>query len=578
MRILDILTSEEKLISEKLMNMGPYMYTPIRYTNADRAYTIIGNAIAKLRSNFNTKIYIFFDIDFDGVASGYIMWTMLKVLGQCNPLNIIPIINRERKHGVNDDIIGIINNDPNAVLTIIVDSSTNLPDLFTKLNCDCVIIDHHDIEISAEQFNGRTQGGEYTIVNNNIDLIEGKSATEVVYEFWQNYSPDVLRDLQLEEWVAVSLYSDVIDTYTEQNLWFTSFLRNLRPTCDLMKIIEPLGLVEVLNGKTCLTRNSISFQLVPLINSCMRMQSGPEMVNTILYRPHILPDFKKCVIKQKEIVEALLKTAKIENYNDVILAQISNTRKKSNRPVFGMAQINAMKQDMVLAGLSESLLAGFNGLLATKISNTENSVTLVYSSIVEDGKTLYKGSIRTQGRYKNINLRAALMKKEGWTASGHGDAFGFSFDRAYGDAHKMAADVAATLLQHTLEAAHITRIPLADYNFFQSLANTMNDEAINDILRIAELNNLKTSSDRYYFEFTVGGGFNVPSAVKVSKSVTEYTILGAGPLKFKLTCYDDEEPKFLAGETYEVYLERTDGYVVHGNISKLTSSHNADVY
>ena len=44
----------------------------------------------------------------------------------------------------------------------------------------------------------------------------------------------------------------------------------------------------------------------------------------------------------------------VENYNDVILAQISNARKKSNRPVFGMAQINAMKQDMVLAGLSES--------------------------------------------------------------------------------------------------------------------------------------------------------------------------------------------------------------------------------
>ena len=126
MRILDILTNEEKTITERLMNFGPYYYTPIKYTNADRAREIIYRAVDKLRVNNKSKIYIFFDIDFDGVASGYIMWTMLKVLCQCNPLNIVPVINRERKHGINDSIIEIINNDKDAVLTIIVDSSTNI--------------------------------------------------------------------------------------------------------------------------------------------------------------------------------------------------------------------------------------------------------------------------------------------------------------------------------------------------------------------------------------------------------------------------------------------------------------------
>lgn len=569
MRILDILTQQEKEITAILMNMGPYHYTPIKYTNADRARDIIYRAVERLRGNSTAQIYIFFDIDFDGLASGYLMWTMLKILGQCNPLNIIPIINRERKHGVNDDIVETINNNPNVVLTIIVDSSTNMPEIFTKLNCDCVIIDHHDVEIASNLLNGYTQGGEYTIVNNNIDSIECKSATEVVYEFWQIYSPDVLADLQLEEWVAVSLYSDVIHTYTEQNLWFTSFLRNLRPNCDIRRIIEPLGLIENLNGKNCLTRNSISFQLVPLINSCMRMQSGPELVNTILYRPHMLPTFKSCVTKQKEIVEALLKTAKIQNYNDVILAQLDATEQQV-RPRTVMDQLRAQKQNRALLGLSPSLLAGFNGLIATKISNAENSVTLVYSQVVEDGKALFKGSIRTQGKYKNINLRALLMQKEGWTASGHSDAFGFSFDLSRGDARIMAADVASTLALSAQTATHITRIPLADYNFFQSLANTINEEAINDTLRIAELNNLKALSDRYYFEFTVGAGFIKPEAVKFSRSITEYTIIGAGLLKFKLTCYDEEMPDFNVGEKYEVYLEGTDGYAVLGNISRLT--------
>lgn len=568
MRIQDILTEEEKKISERLLNMGPYVYTPIKYTNSDAARTIIYKAVTKLIIMPTAKIYIFFDIDFDGLASGYIMWTMLKVLCRCNPMNIIPIINRERKHGINDSIIETINNTDNVVLTIIVDSSSNMPEMFTKLNCDCVIIDHHDIEIDSSLLNGRTANGEYTVINNNIDHIEYKSATEVVYEFWQIYSPDVLTDLQLEEWVAISLYSDVIHTYTEQNLWFTSFLRNLRPNCDIRKIIEPLGLIEEHNGKYCLTRNQISFQLVPLINSCMRMQSGPELVNAILYRPHTLPTFKSYVTKQKDIVEALLKTAKIENYNDVILARLDSTT-TTKRPTTMLEQLQAQKQNRVLTGLSQSLLSGFNGLIATKVSNAENSVALVYSQVEEDGKTIFKGSIRTQGRYKNINLRALLMNKPAWTASGHSDAFGFTYDLSYGDSHTMAADVTATLSLVSQSDTHITRIRLADYNFFQALANTLNTEAITDILRIAELNNLKTLSDRYYFEFQVGAGFVKPETVKYSKSITEFIIIGAGALKFKLTCYDDEMPNFNVGEVYEVYLEGTDSYTVLGNISRL---------
>lgn len=569
MRISDILTEEEKSIAGRLLNFGPYNYTSIKYTNADKAKEIIYHAVDKLRINNQLKVYIFFDIDFDGVASGYIMWTMLKVLCQCNPLNIVPLINRERKHGVNDNIVEIINNDPNAVLTIIVDSSTNMPDIFMRLNCDCVIIDHHDLEVDAKMLNGYTVGGEYTVVNNNVDFIENKSATEVVYEFWQVYSPDVLTDLQLEEWVAVSLYSDVIHTYTEQNLWFTSFLRNLRPNCDIRKIIEPLGLIETLNGKQCLTRNSISFQLVPLINSCMRTQNGPELVNTILYRPHTLPTYKSNVIKQKEIVEALLKTAKIQNYNDVILAQL-NAERPVVRPGNLLTQMQSQKQNRTLLGLSDALLSGFNGLLATKISNIENSVTLVYSRVTEDGKQMFKGSIRTQGHYKDINLRSLLVGKTGWTASGHSDAFGFTYDLTCGDERNMAADVASTLTELSEGSIRITHIPLADYNFFSRLANTMNDEAINDILKIAELNNLKTLNDRYYFEFTIGVGFVKPEPTKYSKSITEYVLLGAGPLKFKLTCYDEEMPNFEFGEKYQVYLESTDGYVVHGTIARLT--------
>lgn len=570
MRLLDILTSEEKEITNILINNGPYEYTPVTYTNSDRAQNLIYKAIQKLKTikETETKIYIFFDIDFDGLASGYITWLLLKELSQCNPLNIIPIINKERKHGINDNIVEIINNTDNVALTIIVDSSTNLTPVFTKLNCDCVIIDHHDIEVDSQLLNGQTAGGEYTVVNNNIDHIEHKSATEVVYELWKNYAPNLLLSLQLEEWVAVSLYSDVIHSYTKQNLWFTKFLRKLRPSCDIRRIVEPLGLIEVRNGIECLSRNQISFQLVPLINSCMRMQCSAELIDTILYRPQMLPTYKSCVLKQKDLVELLYQTATIENYSDVVLAKLQKKVIAKSRNMIDV--LAAQKQNKLLNSVHPSVLDGFNGLLASKISNKFNTVALVYDLVEENGKYFFKGSIRTQGKFKNINLRTLLMNKAGWTASGHSDAFGFTFDTSYGDMYKMASDVSATLTEVKQNTLHITKIPLIDYNFFSKLTNTLNNDAILDILKIAELNNLKTLTDRYCFEIKIGADFVAPSASYYSNAISEHTFTGAGPLKFKLTNYEGEKLTFNPGEVFEVYLEGTDNRIILGTLTRVT--------
>lgn len=300
----------------------------------------------------------------------------------------------------------------------------------------------------------------------------------------------------------------------------------------------------------------------------MRMQCGPELVNTILYRPHMLPTYKSCVVKQKELVEVLRQTATIENYGDVILAKLHKkiTRRSTNL----MEQMQIQKQAQLLNSVHPSVLDGFNGLLATKISDEQNTVTLVYDSYQENDRTILKGSIRTQGKYKNINLRALLMTKPNWTASGHSDAFGFTYDATGRDEHTMAADVISTLGQATQQTGHLTRYRVSDYNFFHALSCTTNPDTVNDILKIAALNNLKTMNDRYYFEFQVGAGFIAPETNRQSTSVTEHIFRGIGPLRFKLTNYGGELPTFQPGETYEVYLEGSDGHTILGNISRLT--------
>ena len=568
MRFIDILTSEERQYIEDMHNKN-YVYTPIKYTNADLATSMLNACFEFMRKEPRAKIAFFFDIDFDGLASGYIARTMVQEVSRVSPDRLITLINKQRVHGLTEAIVSEINSNHEIVLTIIVDSSTNQTELLEQLNCNVIVIDHHDLEVT--KFTGKTKHGDYIIVNNNIDNIKHKSAAEVVYEFWHEISPEVLTNLQLEEWVAISLYSDVIDYNTKQNMWFMSFLYDIGPNRDIRKIIEPLGLLCERDGKQCLTRDKISFSLVPLVNSCMRLQCGRDLIDTIIYRPNTIVTFKNCVLKQKDLTLLLCRLASSTDVEGISFVKINKTL--PNKPLNALSIMQNTKDKALLSSVDESVLDGFNGLIATKYAEANQTTALAYSEIEEDGVKKLKGSVRTGGAYKSLQLRTYLKDKPNWTASGHGDAFGFTYNLTNGSIEEAAKDIKSILSTATTNELHQRVFNMPDYNFLTKLVNTQNTDTVKDILAIAELQNLITVNDRYYFTFTVGEGFRKPVTVHLTAAVAEHIFEGLGQLRIKLKSFNDNLD-FNNGETYEVYLEGVDGNSVLGTLTKLTDTSN----
>lgn len=588
MKFSDILTPTELSIGRALMNKGPYKYCEVLYKNQEYAKQMVDYASAMLKQNRKKKIVIHYDIDFDGIASGHVFRLAFAEYSGCSPDQIIIKINKERKHGATLDFIEEINTYDDVVLVVIVDSSSNEIELIKQLKTSCLIIDHHDLsawtKIGEVDGRGQTQNGCYCVVSNlmqptyledeqsakmRIGGAEEKSAAVVVYELWHYWNKQLIESLYLEEWVAISLYSDVINTLTTQNLWFTDYLRNLRPNCDIRPIIDSLDIVEVHDGKECLTRNGISFQLVPLINSCMRLQCGYDIIETIRYRPHTIIKFKTCVIKQKQILEALMLAIKPQKIHNVVIAKL--TKEISKRPANIMEIMKTGAANAALVGISDSILDGFKGLIATRLADEHNTAAFVYTIVNEDNKTLMKGSGRAGGKYADLSIREILDEKENWTATGHGDAFGFTYDVGHGTAEQMTSDVNSILANIDTINEHLRRFPVLDYNLLNNLANTANPETINDIIMIAELNNLKTQSDHYYFEIKPAMGFVEPEVSNVTSQITESTFKGAGLLSFTLRNYDGLG-EYKTGKTYEIYLENSNGYNVLGTIQEITKT------
>ena len=567
MQLIDILTDTEREIGKQLVNNQAGTYLPIHYTNSVHAESLINKNVQRLKEQPNLVIKIFFDIDFDGISSGYIMWKMLVELCRCDPTRIIPVINKERKHGITPSIVAEINNDINTAMTIIVDSSTNEPDIFTKLNHDVLIVDHHDIEIAADRLTGQTARGQYYVVNNNIDGIQAKSAAEVVYEFWYNISPSVLQSLMLEEWVAVSLYSDIIDILTPQNIWFTSHLRNLRDNCDIMKILKPLDCVDIRDGHLALTKGSINFKLVPLINSCMRMQAGMDLVLCILYRPQTITSFRTCVTQQKELTTALLASMQPEIFGEIQVAQMKKQmKKKSANTLLGMMQ--TAETTKKLNTYSDSVIDGFKGLIAGKLCEAARRTTFVYDIVTIDGEQYMKGSARTTGRLAGVELRKILSKLDGWTASGHGDAFGFTYKLTEGkSARTLAEQVQSIIPQLATAVQHQTRYLVADYNLFSKLTMTENEDTITQIRTIAAVNNIKTHSDQYTFDIVPSGGFIQPAHYQETSSIHSFVFSGPGPLRIQLTAYYGLA-ELEMNNTYQIIIDGCDGNTLLGTIAE----------
>lgn len=331
------------------------------------------------------------DVDMDGLGSGYLFKRFNQTL-ECR-LGTTFIINRDRLHGLDQERVDKINK-LNPSLLIVLDSSSNLIDLITQFNCDVLVVDHHILnEDTLSRLTGKTAGGEYVIVTNMADKSMPENYTEqmsgamvlyaLLYEFNKRYRViDNFSKLNLEQWVAVTLFSDVIPTLNDRNQYFISRLlanSEIEPTLKTL-----MGTVRAQRIDKAL----VNFKIAPLINSTVRAGASLRALDTILYNPQKILELESYRTIQKDILEKAQAAPQV--YADFVLLDITTL----------------------------DIPKGYAGVIASRLGG-EYAGKSVFVYEQEDG--LCRGSFRGSSKRYDYRLN---FEQCGCFAQGHKGAFG----------------------------------------------------------------------------------------------------------------------------------------------------------
>ena len=480
----------------------------------------------------DSKIAIHFDVDFDGIASGYIMNRELIRRGLKKK---IFIINKEKEHGMKQKHADYINNNRCCDLLIVVDSSTNEIDTIRSCNCDVLVIDHHDCSTNVSC--GMCTDGvhQFVIVNSTIecfDFEEGKyelsklkletlenvekccgtnkmSCGLLVYEIMRLWygiynNSDIIDKSRIYQWAAASLYTDQIDLIDERNQWY---IQNMN--CD-KTIDEALLQIGQSIGKYCITMNKsyVQFKLAPLINKAIRAEAGGEVLDRIINKPNTLGELVKYDAKQRDAIETAMKNMKEHSNKSYVMVNITGL------------------------GISKN----YNGVIASRICGDESKNTVVY---LNNG-SIYKGSFR--GRIKGTNYRVQAFNDCGLKAEGHPEAFGFE---AYSEEEIEKALIMCDKIEP--KDKHVKQ--------WVSLGNV--DEDMRGVYHIESLNELRQSRMLLMLAY---GNSNVSSADEIMiVASTKDVVLSELCEKYrKYTWLGDAELiafEALSGEHFNIYAE-----------------------
>lgn len=384
----------------------------IGFVNTIEALELLNKHIAG-----NKPIAVHADIDVDGIGTAYIMYKLLLSQGVINRTGFI--INKEKEHGIMQKHVDYFSKIKIGLL-IVLDSSSNEIEYIKQMNCDVLVIDHH--EILHGELKGKTAGGEYVIVSNMIDnkqaneineWLKGKTnksdeyvadyKTEermscglVLYELLKIYEiaynvDDVLERAMLYQWVGITLFTDAIQLGNERNQYY------IERTVHNMEVEPGLNIMmqKLNNFQAKPDKSFINFTFAPAINKAIRAGASSEALDIVLNRQQDIINLLKYKDEQDSIVE---------NYMEG--TEIHDTYAIKNVSELGIHR-------------------NYCGILATKIREELNKNAAVYI-LNENG--IAEGSFR--GRLSGIDYRKKFEAYEdGIYAQGHKTAFGFKVER-----------------------------------------------------------------------------------------------------------------------------------------------------
>lgn len=372
------------------------------------------DAIEMLHRHINgdQAILVHTDIDMDGIGCAYILHRELLSLGALNRTGFV--INKEKEHGIQQRHVDYIKKVPIGLL-IVLDSSTNELEYIKQMECDVIVVDHH--EILHSELKGKTAKGDYIIVSNMIDNLDVDGTSNwikeistntdeiidifkkdkrmsgglVLYELLRLYqvahnTGNILEKMQLYQWVGITLFTDVISLANARNQFY---IEQTVHTMEIEKGLQVL-LKSITRFQSHIDKYFIEYKLAPTVNKAIRAGGASSALDIILNRQEHISELDQ--YKQSQINAT-------DNFMD------------------GVAQ----RENCALKNITNTNIhRNYSGLLASKICSETNKNSVVF--VVKDGIAM--GSFR--GRYRGVDYRKEFEAFEpGIYAQGHEPAFGF---------------------------------------------------------------------------------------------------------------------------------------------------------
>lgn len=360
-----------KLIAEVLTKRG-LDKTAIEIPEDDFDYTFINTENAKDRFihniiHANKKVGVLIDVDVDGLASGKIIVDYVKKLGA----RCIYMVNKGKVHGLNGDVINWVKDNKIEYL-IVVDAGTKDKKYFKELNelgVDVLVLDHHEAEVEDLINTGNT-----IVVNCSYEGSKNPylSGAGVVYKFIKDVNEYININIDnYKTWVGLSVISDSCNVLNPENRYYINYLYTYYKDDPLLCKFENYGSLE----------NMFKFNVIPLLNSCFRMDEG-DLALALVFCDNdkkideLLDQAKVVYRKQRALVEEAFIDMKVLEGKSIVISRVDDKYKN------------------------------LTGLIAAKLANSYGKASIV---IWEDTQH-YVGSFRGRGKFTKNELIGVTCK------------------------------------------------------------------------------------------------------------------------------------------------------------------------
>ena len=327
--------------------------------------------------NKDSKVLIIDDKDFDGTSC--LVCCYNKLLTVWNTKTNLKIYNNHR-HGVNETVLASCSAD-SYDLVIILDSSTNLVELYKSNVTDYLVIDHHEPDMDIQNCTPDN------VISCNSKLTKGLESISAGMLTWLIFS-EYTQDFGDYEWAATSLYSDIVPVDEVVADHIIQYFYG-----DLTKKQNFIGTQLEDTSKT-----KLQWGAIPLINYSRRLEDD-HTINLLVkgYDDYVLEYMEKNRQVGKDIMKAMTYYRKIDqSFNNFVCCDVSEINDFITEPV-----------------------ENFIGLFCNRLVSQYKKPAITFLKESED-------TIRFSVRSNHINSLDFFSKDNRVDGGGHQNACGFT--------------------------------------------------------------------------------------------------------------------------------------------------------